>query len=106
MFQRCVKMYIYLSICLAPKPFLLLSHLFPQPQRQVMTATPKSEEATDNDSFEDFYLQQITHEFAEDLDKIRKASDFKERSLPVLVAALKQGASSYTEEERRGWHVG
>lgn len=68
-----------------------------------MTATPKSEEATHNDSFEDFYLQQITHEFADDLDKIRKASDFKERSLPVLVAALKQGASNYTEEERRGW---
>lgn len=68
-----------------------------------MTATPKSEEATHNDSFDDFYLQQITHEFADDLDKIRKASDFKERSLPVLVAALKQGASSYTEEERRGW---
>lgn len=67
-----------------------------------MTPTPKSE-ATHNDSFEDFYLQQITHEFADDLDKIRKASDFKERSLSVLVAALKQGASIYSEEERRDW---
>lgn len=67
-----------------------------------MTPTPKSE-TTQNDSFEDFYLQQITHEFADDIDKIRKASDFKEKSLPVLVAALKQGASIYTEEERRDW---
>lgn len=67
-----------------------------------MMPTPKSE-ATHNESFEEFYLQQITHEFADDLDKIRKARDFNETSLPVLVAALKQGASIYTEEERRGW---
>lgn len=93
----------YLSICpfapTSPAPF----SSFPQPQRQGMTATPKSEEARHNDSFDDFYLQQITHEFADDLDKIRQASDFKERSLPVLVAALKQGASNYTEEERGSW---
>lgn len=67
-----------------------------------MTPTPKSE-ATHDDSFEGFYLQQITHEFADDIDKIRQASDFKEESLPVLVAALKQGANIYTEEERRDW---
>lgn len=68
-----------------------------------MTATPKRSEATHDGSFEDFYLQQITHEFADDLDKIRKASDFKEGSLPVLVAALKQGASIYTDKEREDW---
>jgi ribosome assembly protein 3 len=51
--------------------------------------------------FESFYLQQVTTEFADDLDKIRNASDFGEKSLSVLVAALKQGTSTYTEEERR-----
>lgn len=99
MFQRCVNIYLSAFAPTSPAPF----SSFPQPQRQGMTATPKSEEATHKDSFEDFYLQQITHEFADDLDKIRQASDFKERSLPVLVAALKQGASNYTEEERRSW---
>lgn len=69
--------------------------------------TPKSETThTTTDSFEDFYLQQITNEFADDIDKIRQASDFKESSLPVLVAALKQGATLYTEEERRDWGEG
>lgn len=71
------------------------------------TPTATKSERTHNDSFEDFYLEQITHEFADDIDKIRKASDFKEeKSLPVLVAALKQGASIYSVEERRDWHVG
>lgn len=68
--------------------------------------TSKSETTAHNTdgSFEDFYLQQITNEFADDIDKIRQASDFKETmSLPVLVAALKQGATIYTEEERRDW---
>lgn len=67
--------------------------------------TPKSETTAHTDgSFEDFYLQQITNEFADDIDRIRQASDFKETtSLPVLVAALKQGATIYSEEERRDW---
>lgn len=60
-------------------------------------------ETTHTDSFEEVYLRQITHEFADDIDKIRQASDFKEKSLLVLVAALKQGATIYTEEERRDW---
>ena len=51
--------------------------------------------------FESFYLQQVTTEFADDLDKIRNANDFGEKSLPMLVAALKQGVGMYSEEERR-----
>ena len=46
-------------------------------------------------------MQQVTAEFADDLDKIRNANDFNEKSLPVLIAVLKQGASMYSEEERR-----
>ncbi len=43
----------------------------------------------------------MTTEFADDLDKIRSASDFGEKSLSVLVAALKEGVSIYSEEERK-----
>jgi len=46
-------------------------------------------------------MQQVTAEFADDLDRIRNANDFNERSLPILVEALKQTASMYTEEEKR-----
>ena len=52
-------------------------------------------------SFEDFYMKQVTTEFADDLDKIRNASDFDEKSLPILIEALKQGTSMYSEEEKR-----
>lgn len=58
--------------------------------------SPSSDTPAD---FETFYLQQVTQEFADDLDKLRNASDFNEKSLPVLIAALKQGAKLYSEEE-------
>ena len=55
-------------------------------------ATPKD--------FESFYLQQLTTEFADDLDRLRKANDFNQNTLPVLIEALKQTAKVYTEEEK------
>lgn len=61
------------------------------------TQQPPSSDAPAD--FETFYLQQVTREFADDLDKLRNASDFNEKSLSVLVAALKQGAKLYSEEE-------
>jgi ribosome assembly protein 3 len=42
----------------------------------------------------------VTAEFADDIDKIRNASDFTEKSVPVLIQALKQGAYSFSEEEK------
>jgi len=51
-------------------------------------------------SFEDFYLRQATKEFANDLDKLRSASDFNARSVPLLVQALKQGTACFGREER------
>ena len=51
--------------------------------------------------FETFYMKQVTTEFADDLDKIRNADDFNEKSLPILIEALKQGTSIYSEEEKR-----
>lgn len=85
--------------------FFLIFFFFFGPQHQ-MKRPPRTPTTTTlhTDSFEDVYLQQITLEFADDIDKIRQASDFKgEKSLAVLVAALKQGANIYTEEERRDW---
>lgn len=76
------------------------------PKLETTTTTKTTHAHTDTDSFEDFYLKQITKEFADDIDIIRQASDFKESSLTVLVAALKQGATIYTEEERRDYYFG
>lgn len=53
------------------------------------------------DAFEQFYLSQATKELANDLDKLRSAGDWKgERSIGLLVRALKQGSVGLAEEER------
>ncbi|KAI6885242.1 hypothetical protein KC318_g15731 [Hortaea werneckii] len=51
-------------------------------------------------AFEEFYLRQATKEFANDLDKLRSASDFKASSVPMLIDALKQGTVCFSREER------
>ncbi|KAF2717842.1 hypothetical protein K431DRAFT_315414 [Polychaeton citri CBS 116435] len=51
-------------------------------------------------AFEAYYLQQLTKEFANDLDKLRSAGDFREQSLGVLIAALNQGTACFSKEER------
>ncbi|KAK1584762.1 ribosome-assembly protein 3-domain-containing protein [Colletotrichum navitas] len=52
--------------------------------------------------FTAFYLQRTTQEFAEDLDKVREADDFKADSVPFLVHALQQGTALYSalDQER------
>ena len=45
-------------------------------------------------------MKQATKEFANDLDKLRSAGDFNERSVPILIAALKQGTVCFSGEER------
>ncbi|KAF4892460.1 Ribosome assembly protein 3 [Colletotrichum viniferum] len=52
--------------------------------------------------FTNFYLQRTTQEFAEDLDKVREADDFKAESLPFLIHALQQGTALYpaTDQQR------
>ena len=63
-----------------------------------MSSSSSSSPQKKASDFESWYLQQVTREFADDLDRIRGASDFnEERSVPVLVQALKQGASLYGE---------
>ena len=46
-------------------------------------------------------MQRATVEFAEDLDKIRGADDFKDDALLLLVNALQQGTSLFSIEEQR-----
>ncbi|KAI1175324.1 ribosome-assembly protein 3-domain-containing protein [Nemania sp. FL0916] len=48
------------------------------------------------EEFTSWYLQQCTKEFAEDLDKIRSADDFKGPALPMLIHSLQQGTSMFS----------
>lgn len=52
-------------------------------------------------AFEALYLQQMTAEFADDLDALRRADDFTEESLPILLTALKQGTDLFSLDEKR-----
>lgn len=53
-------------------------------------------------AFEAFYLKQTTREFSEDLEKLRAANDFKgQRSVELLVGALKQGTTTFSKDERK-----
>ena len=68
----------------------------PTPAQTRAKAAPK-----DPEEFSSMYLKKITVELADDLDKVRDAQDFKASSLPMLVHALRQGASIYSPEEKR-----
>ncbi|KAL7276266.1 hypothetical protein RUND412_000732 [Rhizina undulata] len=51
--------------------------------------------------FEEYYLRLITQEFGDDLNNVRQAKDFGDRSLPMLVRALKQGVNIFDVGEKR-----
>ncbi|KAL2268104.1 hypothetical protein VTJ83DRAFT_2950 [Remersonia thermophila] len=51
--------------------------------------------------FTSYYLQRATQEFAEDLDKVRSADDFKNDALHVLIGALQQGTALFSPDEQR-----
>ncbi|KAI9822905.1 MAG: hypothetical protein M1832_002930 [Thelocarpon impressellum] len=72
----------------------------PQNEPTPTAPVPNSTDPT-APAFETFYLRAATAEFAEELDKIRSADDFDDASLPVLVNALRQGASLFSAEEQR-----
>ena len=67
----------------------------PQPLEEAKDYEYKPED------FDNYYLKKITSEFADDLDRVRSSGDFGDKSLPILIAALKQGSSIYSEEEKR-----
>lgn len=45
-------------------------------------------------------MKRVTAEFADDIDKLRNAPDFSEKSVPVLIQALRQGVNGFSEEEK------
>lgn len=52
-------------------------------------------------AFTSFYLQRATKEFAEDLDKIRNADDFRSEAIPTLISALSQGTAMFSPADQR-----
>lgn len=52
-------------------------------------------------AFTKFYMQRATTEFAEDLDRLRGADDFKDDALPILIRTLQQGTTLFLIEEQR-----
>lgn len=51
--------------------------------------------------FTSYYLQRATNEFAEDLDKVRNADDFKNNAILLLVNALQQGTATFSPADQR-----
>lgn len=59
-----------------------------------------SDKKQDAAEFTNYYLQRATKEFAEDLDKIRTAGDFKGDALPLLIGSLSQGTSMFSASDQ------
>ena len=55
---------------------------------------------TPKEGFESYYIRRVTAEFADDIDKLRNAPDFRETSVPVLIEALKETSRGFSEEEK------
>ncbi|KAF2481871.1 hypothetical protein BDY17DRAFT_311505 [Neohortaea acidophila] len=72
-----------------------------QLQSEISAETTAPKKLTTDEAFEDIYLKQATREFANDLDKLRSAGDFSERSVELLIAGLRQGRGCFSVEERR-----
>lgn len=60
-----------------------------------------SNKETTSEEFASYYLQQSTKEFAEDLDKIRSADDFKGDAVAMLVKSLRQGTSLFSAADQK-----
>jgi hypothetical protein len=71
----------------------------PSPPPVAKSTKPSAK--ANSEEFSALYLRKLAAEFADDLDKVREAPDFKASSVPMLVHALKQGESLFTVEERR-----
>jgi hypothetical protein len=63
-------------------------------------ALTQAEEVTAEQKFAAFYLRQTTQEFADDLDKLRTASDFNDRSVELLVDSLQKGTACFAKSDR------
>ncbi|CAF9907521.1 hypothetical protein IMSHALPRED_005555 [Imshaugia aleurites] len=70
-----------------------------EPQSPTEIPTENSS-AQPTEDFESYYIKRVTAEFADDIDKLRNAPDFSEKSVPVLIQALQQGSKGFSEEEK------
>ncbi|CAL3971680.1 unnamed protein product [Diplocarpon coronariae] len=52
-------------------------------------------------AFTQIYMERATREFEDDLEKLRTSEDFRNESLPMLIAALQGGTSLFSEGEKR-----
>ncbi|KAF1808462.1 hypothetical protein P152DRAFT_217849 [Eremomyces bilateralis CBS 781.70] len=53
-----------------------------------------------DEEFVPFYLRQVTTELSDDLDKLRNATDFSAKSLPILIQALQEGHIIFSPEQK------
>ena len=74
-----------------------------EPEGPVAQAPQEAETklVSQEDAFASIYVNRLVAEIGDDLDKVRQANDFTDRSMPMLIHALRQGASIYSVEERR-----
>ncbi|KAI9773467.1 MAG: hypothetical protein M1840_007684 [Geoglossum simile] len=52
-------------------------------------------------TYETYYLRRATAELAGDLDKVRSADDFTDKSVAILIDAVRQGVTAIPLGERR-----
>jgi len=52
------------------------------------------------EKFQEYYMTYITREHADDLETLRSAPDFTDRSLPLLIRALRAGVNIFNKEEK------
>jgi ribosome assembly protein 3 len=54
-------------------------------------------------AFTDYYLRQATSDYADDLDRLRATSDFRdgEGQVQLLATALRQGTATFSAAEQR-----
>jgi ribosome assembly protein 3 len=45
-------------------------------------------------------MRLVTEEFGEDINNFRSAKDFGDKSLPLLIKALKQGINIFSADEK------
>ncbi|EPS39127.1 hypothetical protein H072_7038 [Dactylellina haptotyla CBS 200.50] len=75
-----------------PAPSTTTTSSIPVELRDITTSMTEKQ-------FEEYYLKKLTEEFGDDLNSVRQSKDFTDRSLPVLVRALKGGVKGFSEDE-------
>lgn len=89
------------------KPTAQQSAILPVTAQRADAQPISAAESASSDDFAAQYLRHVTSEFADEIERLRKAKDFRDSSVPILVEALKQGSEMYSVDERtrlaKGW---